>query len=73
MIFFINSLNEHELEWFVYQSKHQTVDEAMQLALEYEAFQAGRKRTLNVRQCSTDKPPKSVSADSDLVLSNLTA
>ncbi|MCG7879154.1 MAG: hypothetical protein N0C90_22890, partial [Candidatus Thiodiazotropha endolucinida] len=67
---FIDSLNEHELEWFVYQGKPKTVDEAMQLALEYEAFQAGRKRTLNVRQCSTEKP-KSVSTDSDPVLSRL--
>lgn len=51
---FIDSLNEHELEWFVYQGKPKTVDEAMQLALEFEAFQAGRKRSANVRQCTKD-------------------
>lgn len=54
---FIDSLNEHELEWFVYQGKPKTVDEAMQLALEYEAFQAGRKRAVNVRQCSKGDNP----------------
>ena len=31
----------------------QNLDKAMQLALEYEAFQVGRKRVANVRQCST--------------------
>ena len=51
---FIDSLNEHELEWFVYQGKPKTVDEAMQLALEFEAFQAGRKKAANVRQCTKD-------------------
>ena len=49
---FIDALNEHELEWFVYQGKPKTVDEATQLALEYEAFQSGRKRSVMVRQCS---------------------
>lgn len=65
---FIDSLNEHELEWFVYQGKPKTVDEAMQLALEYEAFQAGRKRSVNVRQCTKGNNPN---PDSDLTkLSN---
>ena len=46
---FIDALNEHELEWFVYQGKPKTVDEATQLALEFEAFQSGRKRSQMVR------------------------
>lgn len=54
---FIDSLNEHELEWFVYQGKPKSVDEATQLALEYEAFQAGRKRQVTVRQCSKGDNP----------------
>ena len=49
---FIDSLNEQELQWFVYQGKPKTVDEAMQLSLKYEAFQAGRKRVVSVRQCT---------------------
>ena len=49
----IDANNDHELEWFVYQGKPKTVDEAMQLALEFEAFQVGHKRVVNVRSCST--------------------
>ena len=48
---FIDHLNEHEIEWFVYQGKPRSVDEATQLALEFEAFQSGRKRSQMVRQC----------------------
>ena len=67
---FIDSLNDHELEWFVYQGKPKTVDEAMQLALEYEAFQVGRKRTVNVRQCSTEDKAEETS-DVDKILNRL--
>ena len=35
---FIDFLYVHELKWFVYQGKQKIVDEAMQLALEFEAF-----------------------------------
>ena len=67
---FIDSINEHELEWFVYQGKPKTVDEAMQLALEYEAFQVGRKRVANVRQCST-KDQAEKTSDVDKILNRL--
>lgn len=54
---FIDSLNEHQLEWFVYQGKPKSVNEATQLALEFEGFQAGRKRSTTVRQCSKGDNP----------------
>ena len=42
---FINALNDGHMEWFVRQSKSSAPDGALQLALEYEAFQNGRQRT----------------------------
>ena len=64
---FIDSLNEHELEWFVYQGKPKTVDEAMQLSLEYEAFQAGRKRVaVHQKNDQTSETP-----DIDKILNRL--
>ena len=56
---FIDALNEHELEFFVYQGKPRSVDEATQLALEFEAFQSGRKRSHMVRQCTKGDNPES--------------
>ena len=38
-----------------------TVDEATQLALKYEAFQSGRKRSQMVRQCTKEDSPETVS------------
>ena len=67
---FIDSINDHELEWFVYQGKPKTVDEAMQLALEFEAFQVGRKWVANVRQCST-KDQAEETSDVDKILNQL--
>ena len=48
---FIESLNDHELEWSVFQGRPKTVEDAVQLALEYEAFQQarGRRNRLPVR------------------------
>ena len=51
---FIDTLNEHEIEVFVYQGKPRSVDEATQLALEFGAFQSRRKRSQMVRQCKGD-------------------
>jgi hypothetical protein len=43
---FIDSLNDSELEWAVFQGKAYTVEDAVRVGLEYEAFDAGhRKRT----------------------------
>ena len=39
---FVDSLNEAELEWRIFQGK--TIDDAVQIALEYEAFQNGRRK-----------------------------
>jgi hypothetical protein len=45
---FIDSLNDAELEWAVFRGKPITVDDAVRLGLEYEAFEAGHgKRTLH--------------------------
>ena len=39
---FIDALNESDFEWAVLQGKPHSVEDAMKLALEYEAFQRGR-------------------------------
>jgi hypothetical protein len=41
---FIDALNDGDMEWFVRQGKSSAPDGALQLALEYEAFQNGRQR-----------------------------
>ncbi len=40
---FIDSLNDHDLEWSVMQGIPQTVEDADRFALEYEAFHKGRR------------------------------
>jgi hypothetical protein len=44
---FIDSLNNSDMEWAVFQGKPASVDAAMKLAVEFEAFQAGRKWRLD--------------------------
>ena len=52
---FIDALNEYDLEWAVLQGKPHSVEDAMKLALEYEAFQRGRcGRYGDVRPFSTE-------------------
>jgi hypothetical protein len=46
---FIDALNDSELEWAVFQGKAYTVEEAVRVGLEYEAFQAGHKRRTAVK------------------------
>ena len=41
---FIEALNDSNLEWTIFQGRPQTLQEALSVALEYEAFQAGRDR-----------------------------
>ena len=51
---FIDALNDHDLEWAVLQGKPFSVEDALKLALEYEAFQRGRRGRYNeVRPFST--------------------
>ena len=51
---FIDALNDHNLEWAVLQGKPHSVEDALKLALEYEAFQKGRRgRYGDVRPFST--------------------
>ena len=40
---FIDSMNNADLEWSILQGKPKTVDDAIKLALEYEAFQRGKR------------------------------
>ncbi len=46
---FIEALNDGELEWFVFQSKPKTIDQAVETALEFEAFKQGRRRRVGER------------------------
>lgn len=39
----IDSFNDHDLEWSVLQGKPKSVEDALKLALEYEAFQKGHR------------------------------
>ena len=41
---FRDALNDHEMEWAVYQSSSESIEEALNLALKYEAFQMSRRR-----------------------------
>ena len=41
--YFIDALNDHELEWAVLRGKPKSVDNALKLALEYESFLIGRR------------------------------
>ena len=41
---FLDSLNDSEMEWTVFQGKPKSIDHALRLALEFEAFQQARKR-----------------------------
>ncbi|XP_052711068.1 uncharacterized protein LOC128185532 [Crassostrea angulata] len=41
---FIESLNEQEMEWSVFQGRHRNLEDAVRLALEYKAFQQVRGR-----------------------------
>ena len=45
---FIDSLNDSEIEWSIFQSKPTSAEDAVRSALEYEAFQQGRRRRINV-------------------------
>ena len=41
---FIDSLNDADMEWAIFQAKAKNIDDAVQVALEYEAFQNGRRK-----------------------------
>jgi hypothetical protein len=41
---FLDSLNDAELEWAVYRGKPKSVEESVQISIEYEAFRYGHKR-----------------------------
>ena len=41
--YFVDALNNHDLEWAVLRGKPESVENALKLALEYEAFLIGRR------------------------------
>ena len=41
--YFIDALNDGEMEWNVYQGKPKSVEQAVSLAMEYESFKAARR------------------------------
>ena len=43
--YFVDALNNHDLEWAVLRGKPESVENALKLALEYEAFLIGRRNT----------------------------
>ena len=47
---FLDSLIDSEMEWSVFGKKPASIDEALQFAIEYEAFQKGRKSRHNERR-----------------------
>lgn len=47
---FVDAFNDSDMEWAVFQGKPNTVDEALRVALEYEAFQTARRRHGGQRQ-----------------------
>ena len=44
---FIEALNDAEMELFICQKESQTIDDAVRLALKYEAFTQGRRKRLS--------------------------
>lgn len=46
---FIDSLNDADMEWAIFQAKAKNIDDAVQVALEYEAFQNGRRKHIGNR------------------------
>ncbi|CAG2187306.1 unnamed protein product [Mytilus edulis] len=51
---FRNALNDQELEWAIVQTSTDTIDEALHLALKYEAYHLSRKRPSLIYQ--TNEP-----------------
>jgi hypothetical protein len=47
---FIDALNEVDMEWEVYQKKPASIDHALQLAMEYEAFNKARRHRTGERR-----------------------
>ena len=43
--YFVDALNDHDLEWAVLRGKPESVENALKPALEYEAFLIGRRNT----------------------------
>ena len=47
---FVDALNDADMEWSIFQRKPNTVDEALQYAVEYESFQKGRNLRMGSRR-----------------------
>ena len=43
---FRDALNDHDLEWAIMQTNVETIDEALHLAIKYEAFQGSKRKSV---------------------------
>ncbi|VDI40568.1 Hypothetical predicted protein [Mytilus galloprovincialis] len=46
---FIDSLNDADLEWAIFQGKPNSIDDSVRMGLEFEAFNSGHRRKFNSR------------------------
>ena len=65
---FIDALIDGDMEWFVRQGKPSSVDGALQLALEYEAFLTGRQRRLGTKPVVRNTRESNLSGENDIDL-----
>lgn len=71
---FVDALNDAELEWSVYREKTRTLNEALTVALEHEAFKAGRqKRTTSSFQPLRSQVSEEPWPDAEKILGRLAA
>ena len=52
---FRNALNDHDLEWAIVQSTTESIDEALDLALRYEAYNMSNRTPALRYQSLNDK------------------
>jgi hypothetical protein len=52
---FRNALNDHDLEWAIVQSTTESIDEALHLALKYEAYNMSKRKPALRYQSLDDK------------------
>ncbi|CAC5371057.1 unnamed protein product [Mytilus coruscus] len=52
---FIDSLNDADMEWAIFQAKAKSINNAIQVALEYEAFQNDRRKHCTKLVCAVNE------------------
>lgn len=58
---FVDALDDPDLEWAVFQTKPGMLSNAIKAALEYEAFQTGRKRRVSEKPVRSIQQPSAAS------------